>query len=176
VRSCGALGRTRENLALGGKHALRTRAARPHDRLHGHDKPGEFTAAEADVREHGRRLWADAHPVAPWEWRKGKREPMAVGKDDPIAGDNDTATRVAPFLSPTTAGITLPRTASTLTCSCATEALRVSSARVTDIDKQNATITSARVIFRPDPFRRIRWHAPRVAMRLNDERQFADVT
>jgi len=39
-----------------------------------YDKPGEFTAAEADAREHRRGLWADARPVPPWEWRKAKRE------------------------------------------------------------------------------------------------------
>jgi endonuclease YncB( thermonuclease family) len=39
-----------------------------------YDKPGEFTAAEADAREHGRGLWADKNPMAPWDWRKMKRE------------------------------------------------------------------------------------------------------
>jgi endonuclease YncB( thermonuclease family) len=39
-----------------------------------YDKPGEFTAAEADAREHRRGLWVDANPVPPWEWRKAKRE------------------------------------------------------------------------------------------------------
>ena len=38
-----------------------------------YDKPGEFTAAEADAREH-RRLWADPIPTPPWEWRKAKRQ------------------------------------------------------------------------------------------------------
>ncbi|HXY36298.1 MAG TPA: thermonuclease family protein [Planctomycetaceae bacterium] len=38
-----------------------------------YDKPGEFTAAEADAREHRRGLWADPHPVPPWEWRRAKR-------------------------------------------------------------------------------------------------------
>jgi len=38
-----------------------------------YDKPGEFTAAESDAREHRRGLWADPHPMAPWEWRKAKR-------------------------------------------------------------------------------------------------------
>jgi micrococcal nuclease len=30
-----------------------------------YDKPGEFTAAEADAREHRRGLWADRNPVRP---------------------------------------------------------------------------------------------------------------
>jgi endonuclease YncB( thermonuclease family) len=39
-----------------------------------YDKPGEFTAAEVDARDHRRGLWADANPMPPWEWRKAKRE------------------------------------------------------------------------------------------------------
>jgi len=39
-----------------------------------YDKPGEFTAAEADAREHRRGLWADPNPTPPWEWRKAKRQ------------------------------------------------------------------------------------------------------
>jgi endonuclease YncB( thermonuclease family) len=39
-----------------------------------YDKPGEFTAAEADARKHRRGLWTDPHPVAPWEWRKVRRQ------------------------------------------------------------------------------------------------------
>jgi endonuclease YncB( thermonuclease family) len=39
-----------------------------------YDKPGEFTAAEADAREHRRGLWADPHPVPTWEWRREKRQ------------------------------------------------------------------------------------------------------
>jgi endonuclease YncB( thermonuclease family) len=38
-----------------------------------YDKPGEFTAAEADAREHRRGLWADKDPEPPWEWRREKR-------------------------------------------------------------------------------------------------------
>ena len=38
-----------------------------------YDKPGEFTAAEADAREHRRGLWADPNPAPPWEWRREKR-------------------------------------------------------------------------------------------------------
>ena len=39
-----------------------------------YDNPGEFTAAEADAREHQRGWWTDPHPVPPWEWRKAKRQ------------------------------------------------------------------------------------------------------
>ncbi|HEV3303786.1 MAG TPA: thermonuclease family protein [Planctomycetaceae bacterium] len=38
-----------------------------------YDKPGQFTAAEADAREHHRGLWADKDSVPPWEWRREKR-------------------------------------------------------------------------------------------------------
>jgi endonuclease YncB( thermonuclease family) len=39
-----------------------------------YDKPGEFTAAENDAREHRGGLWTDSSPVPPWEWRKMKRQ------------------------------------------------------------------------------------------------------
>jgi micrococcal nuclease len=39
-----------------------------------YDRPGEFTAAEADAHEHRRGLWADPNPVPPWEWRRAKRQ------------------------------------------------------------------------------------------------------
>jgi endonuclease YncB( thermonuclease family) len=39
-----------------------------------YDKPGEFTAAEADAREHRRGLWVDRDPIPPWEWRRAKRQ------------------------------------------------------------------------------------------------------
>jgi len=39
-----------------------------------YDKPGEFTAAEDDAREHRRGLWADQSPMPPWEWRRAKRQ------------------------------------------------------------------------------------------------------
>ena len=42
-----------------------------------YDRPGEFTAAETDAREHRRGLWADPNPVAPWEWRRQKRSAAA---------------------------------------------------------------------------------------------------
>jgi endonuclease YncB( thermonuclease family) len=37
------------------------------------DKTGEFAPLEADARRHRRGLWADSHPVPPWEFRKAKR-------------------------------------------------------------------------------------------------------
>jgi endonuclease YncB( thermonuclease family) len=45
------------------------------------DKAGEFSAAESEAREHRRGLWADPHPVAPWEWRQARRrgEPIPAG-------------------------------------------------------------------------------------------------
>lgn len=39
-----------------------------------YDKPGEFTAAEDEAREHRRGLWSDPHPVAPWEFRRQRRQ------------------------------------------------------------------------------------------------------
>jgi endonuclease YncB( thermonuclease family) len=40
-----------------------------------YDKPGEFAAAEREARDSKRGLWADPHPVAPWEWRREQRGP-----------------------------------------------------------------------------------------------------
>src|SRR5262245_25308253 len=39
--------------------------------------PNDTTLAqlEAEARTAQRGLWADAHPVPPWQWRKGDREP-----------------------------------------------------------------------------------------------------
>jgi micrococcal nuclease len=39
-----------------------------------YDKRGVFTEAEKDAREHKRGLWADPHPIPPWEFRRAKRE------------------------------------------------------------------------------------------------------
>ena len=39
-----------------------------------YDKAGDFIAAEEDAREHRRGLWADPHPIPPWEFRRAKRE------------------------------------------------------------------------------------------------------
>jgi endonuclease YncB( thermonuclease family) len=38
-----------------------------------YDKPGEFTAAEADAREHHRGLWTDPSPEPPWKFRRSRR-------------------------------------------------------------------------------------------------------
>ena len=38
-----------------------------------YDKPGEFTAAEAEARAARRGLWADKDPTPPWEFRRAKR-------------------------------------------------------------------------------------------------------
>jgi len=40
-----------------------------------YDETGEFTAAESEAREHRRGLWADPHPVLPWEFHRQKRQP-----------------------------------------------------------------------------------------------------
>ena len=45
-----------------------------------YDKPGEFTAAEADAREHRRGLWADPEPTPPWDWRKARRSVERTGR------------------------------------------------------------------------------------------------
>jgi micrococcal nuclease len=37
-----------------------------------YDKRNEFGALEDDAHRHRHGLWADAHPVAPWEWRAGE--------------------------------------------------------------------------------------------------------
>lgn len=44
------------------------------------DKPGEFAPLEADARRHRRGLWADSHPVPPWEFRKVKRAGANVAR------------------------------------------------------------------------------------------------
>ena len=44
------------------------------------DRRNEFGAIEEDARRHRRGLWADAHPVAPWEWRKTEKDRKAAGK------------------------------------------------------------------------------------------------
>jgi micrococcal nuclease len=47
--------------------------------------PHDTTLAqlEAEARAAKRGLWADAHPVPPWQWRKGEREPART--TEPIA-------------------------------------------------------------------------------------------
>jgi endonuclease YncB( thermonuclease family) len=44
------------------------------------DQRGEFRAAEADARRHRRGLWADSHPIPPWEFRKAKRTGANVAR------------------------------------------------------------------------------------------------
>ncbi len=39
-----------------------------------YDKKNDFGGLEDDARKQRRGLWADAHPVAPWEWRKSEKE------------------------------------------------------------------------------------------------------
>jgi endonuclease YncB( thermonuclease family) len=38
-----------------------------------YDKRGEFTQVEQAAMAARKGLWADAHPVAPWDWRKGEK-------------------------------------------------------------------------------------------------------
>jgi hypothetical protein len=38
-----------------------------------HVKKDDFDGFKDDARKHRRGLWADAHPVAPWEWRKERK-------------------------------------------------------------------------------------------------------
>jgi micrococcal nuclease len=45
-----------------------------------YDKRNEFGGLEADARRQRRGLWADAAPVAPWEWRKTEKERKAAKK------------------------------------------------------------------------------------------------
>jgi endonuclease YncB( thermonuclease family) len=44
------------------------------------DRRNEFGGLEEEARRHRRGLWADAHPIAPWEWRKGEKDRKAAGK------------------------------------------------------------------------------------------------
>ncbi len=44
------------------------------------DRRNEFGGLEADARRQRRGLWADAAPVAPWEWRKTEKERKAAKK------------------------------------------------------------------------------------------------
>jgi micrococcal nuclease len=37
-------------------------------------KDKELAPAEEEARKAKRGLWADAKPIPPWEWRKGRRE------------------------------------------------------------------------------------------------------
>ncbi len=44
------------------------------------DRRNEFGALEDEARRHRRGLWADAHPIAPWEWRKTEKDRKTAGK------------------------------------------------------------------------------------------------
>ena len=48
-----------------------------------YDRRTEFGGLEADARRQRRGLWADAAPVAPWEWRKTEKERKAAAKSEP---------------------------------------------------------------------------------------------
>ncbi len=39
-----------------------------------YSKNEQFAIAEARARENRLGLWQDKYPIAPWDWRKGKRE------------------------------------------------------------------------------------------------------
>lgn len=43
-----------------------------------YNKRGEFAQDEQAARAARKGLWADANPVAPWEWRKSENERMAA--------------------------------------------------------------------------------------------------
>ena len=43
------------------------------------DKENDFGGLEDDARKQRQGLWADAHPVAPWEWRK-ERKAVGTGR------------------------------------------------------------------------------------------------
>jgi endonuclease YncB( thermonuclease family) len=43
-----------------------------------YDRRNEFGGLEDDARRQRRGLWADAAPVAPWEWRKTEKERKAA--------------------------------------------------------------------------------------------------
>ena len=46
-----------------------------------YDKRGEFTQVEQAAKTARKGLWADAHPVPPWEWRKHGKDRKAAKKD-----------------------------------------------------------------------------------------------
>jgi endonuclease YncB( thermonuclease family) len=47
--------------------------------------PNDITLAQLEAEAHAakRGLWADAHPVPPWQWRKGDRQPART--PEPVA-------------------------------------------------------------------------------------------
>ena len=48
---------------------------------------GELEKLAKEAREAKKGLWADPHPVPPWEWRKGKGSP-----EGSLSGRNSTRT------------------------------------------------------------------------------------
>jgi endonuclease YncB( thermonuclease family) len=48
----------------------------------------ELAALEAEARQHRRGLWADAHPIAPWEWRTRTRR---RSREEAVNDDNQRA-------------------------------------------------------------------------------------
>ena len=44
------------------------------------DRRNEFRKLEDDARRNRRGLWADAHPIAPWEWRRTEKDRKTAGK------------------------------------------------------------------------------------------------
>jgi micrococcal nuclease len=74
-------GRTVARVTIGGKlvNAEQVRAGLAW-RYVQFDKRNEFGAIEDDARRHRRGLWADAHPIPPWEWRKGEKDRKDANK------------------------------------------------------------------------------------------------
>ena len=77
-------GRTVGRVTIGGKlvNAEQVRAGLAW-RYTTYDRRNEFGALEADARRQRRGLWADAAPVAPWDWRKTEKERKAARKAEP---------------------------------------------------------------------------------------------
>jgi len=44
------------------------------------DRRNEFGGLEDDARRQRRGLWADAHPIAPWEWRETEKDRKTAGR------------------------------------------------------------------------------------------------
>ncbi len=44
------------------------------------DRRNEFGGLEEEARRQRRGLWAEAHPIAPWEWRKTEKDRKTAGK------------------------------------------------------------------------------------------------
>jgi len=45
-----------------------------------YDERNEFGGLEDDARRQRRGLWADAHPIAPWEWRETEKDRKTAGR------------------------------------------------------------------------------------------------